>query len=207
MAGVATSPVAPMTPPEDAGEEGVRLLRSNVSIAEYEALPEEHPRVELLWGEMWIAPTPMTDHQSFLGTLSCYFWDWCKEHGRHQVIIAPADLQLGPDTNVQPDIMVLAPTHPQYRQGVPRITTPPLLVVEFVSRGSRVHDRKRKYLLYEGSGIANYWIFDAAAKTAEAFVLADGRYELRASGKAPELFAAPPFAGLSIDLGDVFTIQ
>ena len=51
------------------------------------------------------------------------------------------------------------------------------LVVEIVSRDSRMRDRGEKFYEYERAGVEEYWIVDPERRRAEFFRLRDGAYE------------------------------
>ncbi len=54
------------------------------------------------------------------------------------------------------------------------------LVVEVVSRESRMRDRGEKLAEYEMGGVREYWIIDPDKRQADVYVLGeDGRYERR----------------------------
>ena len=53
------------------------------------------------------------------------------------------------------------------------------LVVEIVSPGSQDKDRNVKYREYEAGGVSEYWLIDPDRRTAEFYVLRDGRFERR----------------------------
>lgn len=197
MAGLATSSLAS---PE--------RIAQGMSSAEYFALPDDHPRCELIEGELWMAPSPSFGHQSSAFSLAYSI----ESHIRRQsekigkLLVAPLDVELSDESVVQPDILLLAPDHPQVltRRGI--IQVPPILAIEVISPGSVIHDRKRKFRAYEKAGIPYYWIADTRSRSIEAWSLVDGVYELVSEATAPAKFAAPPFAELVIDLEEIFPL-
>src|SRR5690606_9636088 len=128
-------------------------IAKGMSSSEYYDLPDEHPRCELIDGELWMAPSPSFRHQETLGELFAILRAHVKAKSRGHVTMAPLDVELFDDTVVQPDIIVLAPDHPQVltRKGV--IQVPPMLAIEIISPGSVAHDRGRKFRVYEKAGI------------------------------------------------------
>ncbi|MCL2321582.1 MAG: Uma2 family endonuclease [Oscillospiraceae bacterium] len=60
----------------------------------------------------------------------------------------------------------------------------PELIVEVLSNKTRKKDKVTKFLLYERVGVKEYWIIDPKRKTAEQYVLRNGRYFL----ELPDIF-------------------
>ena len=80
----------------------------------------------------------------------------------------------------------------------------PDLCVEIVSPGSERIDRRDKFGLFEKHGVKHYWIVDPEERTAEAFELRRGAYELVGSGRDGQTVYFPPFAKLAIPLGKLW---
>ena len=77
------------------------------TVADYERLPEDGQRYELIDGELRIAPAPNPEHQTASG-LIFYHLMQCVQLARHgRVFMAPLDVELSPVTIVQPDIVVI----------------------------------------------------------------------------------------------------
>jgi Uma2 family endonuclease len=99
------------------------------------------------------------------------------EHHDLGVLLSPqAQVRLaGSRSRREPDALFIQKARleivkPTYIEG------PPDLVVEIVSPDSAARDWREKYLEYEAAGVQEYWIFDPAARRAEAYRLTDGRY-------------------------------
>lgn len=102
------------------------------TIADYEQLPDDGLRYELLDGELRITTAPSTDHQGSSLRLAHHLYRIVELGGLGRVFTAPVDVELGPATIVQPDLVVIrhdgtATITPQ------RVVGPPDLVVEIVS--------------------------------------------------------------------------
>lgn len=85
-----------------------------------------------------------------------------------------------------------------------RILTPPTLIVESVSPGHELHDRRTKFRWYAEFGVPNYWIVDAYAKSFDCFRLEEGQYALDASGKGTHTIKPSAFEGLELSLPDIW---
>jgi Uma2 family endonuclease len=71
--------------------------------------------------------------------------------------------------------------------------------VEVVSPGTRKHDRKTKYELYERHGVREYWIVEPTDTLVEVFTLVNGRYERIDIYDIDETFTSP-LLSVSVEL-------
>jgi Uma2 family endonuclease len=172
------------------GERAIRTYR------DYEALPADGRRYEILDGELSVTPAPVPRHQRVSGTLYSILRSHVLARGLGEVLYAPIDVILADTTIVQPDLVYLDPTraHLVSDRG---IEGPPTLVIEILSPSTTRIDRGIKPDLYQRYGVPYYWIVDANARTVEAYGLAEGRYALlaRVSGAGP--VSLPPFPDLA----------
>jgi Uma2 family endonuclease len=74
---------------------------------EYTALPDDGPRYEMVNGVLYMAPSPSWSHQGVVGELFAYLRTHVKLTDLGQVFMAPLDVELAPNTVVQPDVIVL----------------------------------------------------------------------------------------------------
>lgn len=81
---------------------------------------------------------------------------------------------------------------------------PPTLVIESISRGHELHDRRTKFRWYAEFGVQHYWIVDAYARRLDCLVLDPPSYRTDASGSGDEQVQPPAFPGLKIELRDVW---
>lgn len=85
-----------------------------------------------------------------------------------------------------------------------RILVPPTLIIESVSPGHELHDRRTKKAWYAEFGVPHYWIVDAYEKTLECFRLDGAKYQLDAKGNGDQNIKRVAFAGLTIPLRGVW---
>ena len=137
-----------------------------------EMFPEEtNQRVQLIGGELIVAPAPTLRHQSVVIRLGSALVVY---QGRHGGLAATApDLLVTPSDSLQPDVLFFRnqppPDHP--------VTVVPDLVVEVSSPGTRGDDLGRKKHLYEQFGVPEYWFVDLRADLIQVFRLSQGRYD------------------------------
>jgi Uma2 family endonuclease len=152
------------TSPDDGRVLGLGLmgtaLRPLVSEKEFLRLPESTAKIELVDGEVVVAPSPSYWHQEILGRVVTALRGWAREQ-RSPVTVgqAPLDVRFAPGRILQPDAFVLFARVPRSHEGpIDRI---PQLCVEVLS-GERVHDRVTKRLLYGAAGVAENWVVEPA---------------------------------------------
>jgi Uma2 family endonuclease len=144
----------------------------------YKNLPEG-TLAELIDNVIYMSPTPVTNHQKVLLTISRRLSEQIDDLGKGQVIIAPFDVYLDETSNaVQPDIVVILKTNKNQPEPKGHFHGVPDLVVEVLSPGNRDHDLVKKKDLYEKFGVREYWIVDPQTKAIIAYTLDSEKYEI-----------------------------
>lgn len=154
--------------------------------ADRDALPEDGRRHELLDGELVVTPAPGNRHQHAVVELVHLLRSACPPHLR--VRTAPFDVTLGPDTVVQPDVLVARADLLSERG----LEGPPDLVVEVLSPATRRVDLVAKRARYEAAGVASYWLVDLDGPVPALTVLAlrGGSYVEETRVEGDEEYAA-----------------
>ena len=162
-------------------------------------------RRELAHGEIVVSPSPVPDHSYLDRTLGEIIGTHVRSHGLGQ-LLGDVDTILGPRDVRRPDLLYFA-KHRLHLIGKKAIHGPPDLCVEIVSPSSQHTDRNDKFLAYAAFGVENYWIIDPDRRTAEAYSVTNGAYQLSASGRNDDRVEFPPFAGLIIPLAELWRPQ
>jgi Uma2 family endonuclease len=142
---------------------------------DYAALPDDGHRYEIVDGVLYIAPSPNRSHQNTAFEIASYLRTHVKLTELGQVYIAPFDVELNPQTVVQPDVIVVL-NHNLDRITETRIIGAPDLVVEVSSPGTVGYDREKKQRNYARAGVPEYWIADPWSRTVEVLSLVAGSY-------------------------------
>lgn len=130
------------------------------------AMPDDGNRYEVVWGELFVTPSPAKEHQRIirrlLGSLDVY----CEREGVGEAFSSPADISWSPDTLVQPDVFVLAPEHADHEwRDVRRLR----LVVEILRPSTARRDRFQKRKLYQDNGVETLWLVDPERRLVETW--------------------------------------
>lgn len=171
--------------------------RRTMTEAEFLRLPESMSKIELVDGEVVVAPSPTVWHQEIQIRIASALRTWA-ERRRPPVTVhhSPLDVRFGPNRILQPDVFVLfARIAFDHRGPIDRI---PALCVEVLSR-DRAHDTITKRRLYADAGVQELWLVDPA-----------GRVE-RCSGEGLAIskpvrarLTSPLLPGFSLDLRRLF---
>lgn len=144
-------------------------------------------RYELIDGVLVVTPSPVPVHQRVVTRL----WHLLATDTPpgQEVFVAPLDIRLGPDTVVQPDVLVVTTE----AIGTRRIEGVPVLAVEVLSPSTRHFDLSLKRARYEAAGCPNYWVIDPDEPSLRAWHLQEGTYHLvaHASGEQAADLTAP----------------
>jgi Uma2 family endonuclease len=142
---------------------------------DYAALPDDGHRYEIVDGVLFMAPSPNEWHQAAAGRLFRHLATQVEDAGLGRVYIAPFDVELAPNTVVQPDVLVILSAN--YKKiTLSRVIGAPDLVVEVSSPGTVGYDRDKKQNAYARAGVREYWIADPWSRTVEVFSLEAGAY-------------------------------
>lgn len=119
------------------------------------------PRYELIDGELLVIPAPGSAHQIAVFELAKLLDAFLDETGIGLVLTSPADIELKPDTIMQPDVFVVPSTTAIAGEILQWPDIKSLhLAVEILSPSSSHTDRTTKRDFYLDHDVAEYWIVD-----------------------------------------------
>ncbi len=175
--------------PSDFGYAGLRMTADD-----YLALGETPERYELIDGVVVMSPSPNFRHQKIVLLLIRQLDAFAQRSGGE--LIPDIDIRLSPGLVYRPDLVYYGPGR---LTGIPaRLDTPPDLVIEVLSPGSKPLDLVTKKSDYERFGVGEYWVVDPAtgdvrcwSRRGDAFV------ESRAAG---DRLTSGVVSGLVLDL-------
>lgn len=162
-------------------------LSAPLTVADVWAIPDDGHRYELIEGVLIVTPAPGAAHQT------CAAWVWslltAAAGPEHLVLMAPFDWVAGPQTLLQPDVLV-ARRADVAATGDKRLERPPILVVEVASPSTRMVDRGTKRLAFAAAGVPVYWLVDPEVPSLTVLRLVDGAYDEAATVSGDEAYTA-----------------
>ncbi|MBS2039163.1 Uma2 family endonuclease [bacterium] len=165
---------------------------------DYQRLPEDGQRYEVIDGVLYVSPSPRSKHQIVSRRLQFFFYQFELE-GSGFVFDAPMDLLMPGCTPVQPDLIVLDRNQRRliqenYIEGIPH------LLVEILSSKPSL-DRVKKMNAYARCGVPFYLIIDPEDPSFEVYHLDGATYRLEASLAEDDRWE---WRGKSLDLAALF---
>lgn len=128
-----------------------------VSEEEFLALPESVLKVELLDGEVIMAPSPSFLHQEIVRRLVLNLSAWADHQPAPVTVgLSPMDVRFAANRILQPDVFLILDQVDFHVDGP--LTRIPDLCVEVRSPNDRGYDRVTKRLLYADAGVREYWV-------------------------------------------------
>ena len=144
------------------------------------ALPDDGNRYELINGELVVTPAPRGLHQAALMALYNELRPFVESLNLGRVLVSPADITLGEDEILQPDLFVFRTVAGKHFRDWTDIASL-LLVVEVLSPSTAHYDRYLKRLRYQRAEVPEYWIVDLDGRVVERWRPGDTRPEVLAA--------------------------
>jgi Uma2 family endonuclease len=150
---------------------------AKMTYEEFLAWADEDTWAEWVNGEVIIMSPASKRHQDLVTVLAALLRFFVDAHQLGIVLTAPFQMKIGPDLpGREPDILFISREHFDRFRDI-YLDGPADLVVEIISRDSRVRDRGDKFYEYEQGGVREYWLLDYLRRQAEFYQLgADGIY-------------------------------
>ena len=177
--------------------------RIKFTINDYMSTPNEK-RCQLLDGELIVAPSPTTRHQTILLRLSRALHDGVNSSQLGRVWVAPLDVILSDHDVVQPDLLFVS----NARENIvteANVQGAPDLVVEILSPATAQHDREYKRTLYSRHGVREYWLVDPEEDNVEVWTESETGLILSATYQRRDTLASALLEGLNVPLQAIFT--
>ena len=164
------------------------------------ALPDDGNRYEVVAGQLLVTPAPRFDHQEAVNELWRLLREYLDGTGIGHAVTSPADVELDPETLVQPDVFVVPLVDGKRPRNWSDITGL-ILAVEILSPSTARADRTVKRQLFQRVGVPEYWIVDVDARLVERWrpeydrpeVLTEALTWQPDSGRAPMTLDLPAF--------------
>ena len=158
----------------------VRIPKQKLlTYADYAQLtPPDSGNYELHNGQIIYMPSPIPPHQIFADNLLTEINVHVRRQKLGRVISAPMDTVFTPNDTMQPDILFLRNDR-LHLIGDKKIDGAPDLVVEILSPSNSPKEMGYKKLVYEFSGVREYWIVNLHKKTLTQYENVEGEFHSR----------------------------
>jgi len=172
---------------------------------DYVLIPEDGQRHEILDGEHYVTPSPVTVHQRTVFRLSLRLGGFVEEQELGEVFTAPFDVAFSEHDVVQPDLLFISKERAEILTAK-NVQGPPDIVVEILSESTRRLDETIKLDLYDRFGVLEYWMFNPARQDVRVFRRIGDRLRLAAelSAQAGEVLTTPLLPGFDLSLTGLF---
>ena len=179
-------------------------MAKKLTYADYEKMPADGFRHEIIEGEEYMTPPPGTDHQTVVLNIAALLRAHVVSRKLGRVFVAPTAVAFSKHDAVEPDVFFVSKAHasiitPKNIQGAPD------LVVEVLSPSTAAIDRGPKLKKYEEGGVREYWIVDPFAKTVE--IREFGTTRRTRAYQDDQSFQSELFPGLTLSLEDIFSTE
>ncbi|MCW3107729.1 MAG: Uma2 family endonuclease [Segetibacter sp.] len=145
----------------------------------FELMPEG-TLCQLINDVLVMSPAPTTPHARVQRKIFSVLNNYIEERQLGEVFFAPVDVYLNRKNAYQPAIFFVSGDRKNIieRKG---ISGAPDLVVEILSE-DRNYDLNKKKVVYEQTGVTEYWVVDPDTKWCEGFILENGAYKSLGEG-------------------------
>ena len=168
--------------------------------------PDDGQRHELIDGEHYVTPCPITKHQRVSGNLYWLLRSHLEIHPIGEVFYAPFDVIFSDFDVVEPDLLYMSKARAAEILTSKNVKGAPELVAEIGSPGTRKRDETIKRRLYERSAVVEYWIVDPELDVIRIYRRGSTGFErpVELSLEAGDVLTTPLIPDLGLPLAHVF---
>jgi len=172
---------------------------------DYERLPDDGRRYEIIEGALYVTAAPNFDHQYTVMRIAVHLDRFVTEHRLGIVLVAPFEVYLsGTAPVVQPDVLFAASERAP-RAGAAGFTGAPDLIVQVLSQSTARTDRLVKFSAYERAGVREYWLVDPRLRSVEVYSLSEAdTYEMIGQHTSGEMVTSVVLSDLALPVDDLF---
>ena len=198
-------PVTPRRLPRLPAREHDWPVQGEWTYEDYERLPDDGRRYEIIEGVLYATAAPNYDHQYTVTRLLVHLDNLVRRHRLGIVLVAPFEVHL-PDIArpVQPDVLFIGAERAP-RPGAAYFTGAPDLIVEILSQSTARTDRLVKFGAYERAGVREYWLVFPRTRSVEVYSLSDdGTYQMAGQYTPGEVVSSTVLNDLTLPVDDLF---
>ncbi len=179
-------------------------LQGQWTYADWERLPDDGNRYEIIDGVIYMTTAPSTFHQWIALQLVRRVAIPAEDQGLAYSFFAPIGVLMPGCDPVQPDFVVVLSSKAAIIRDR-RVRGVPDLLVEILSRGNAPYDREVKLAAYARAGVPEYAIVDPRARTLNHYHLdTQGAYDSPRVYSAAEALSFACLPTITLTVGDLF---
>jgi Uma2 family endonuclease len=176
---------------------------TKLTYADYVLFPDDGLRHEIIEGDHYVTPAPVTRHQRISRELLYLLHRHLKAHPSGEVFAAPFDVILS-DTNVfVPDLVYISNAR-AHLLTEKNLQGSPDIAIEILSPGTKHRDRGLKLKVYERLQVEEYWLVDPDLDVVNVYRRGRGGFDRPKTYGRSETMTTPLVPGLEILLAQVF---
>ena len=177
--------------------------RTKLTYEDYETFPDDSNRYEIIDGEVYASPPPITAHQWASAELTWLLGAHIRQHRLGRLFYAPFAVMLSPHDVFEPDVIFISEDRMPLLDDKGMRGSPDLCI-EIASPSTRIYDRTVKFERFARFGVDEYWIVDPDTKTVAVFGLENGVYVPIAVAQADDLVLSRVLPELELRADAVF---
>jgi Uma2 family endonuclease len=176
---------------------------TRLTYADYVLFPDDGLRHEIIDGEHYVTPSPVTRHQRISRELLHVIHGYLETDPIGEVFGAPFDVVLS-DTNVLvPDLVYVSDQRAKLLTEK-NLQGPPDLVIEILSPGTRSRDEQLKRDVYERAGVEEYWLIDPERNAVRVYRRGAAGFLPAVQHARPDTLTTSLLPGFKIPLEKIF---
>lgn len=142
--------------------------------ADWETLPEDGNRYEIIDGVLYMSTSPSAFHQWIIKRLVTKIGTQAEEQGLAYIYFAPIGVIMPGCDPIQPDFVIVRAGRESIinDRGIRGV---PDLIAEVLSPSNHDYDEEVKKAAYENAGVPEYLIIDPVTRTVRHYQLNDNR--------------------------------
>ena len=160
-------------------------------------------RYELIEGELYMTPSPITNHQRMSRKIDFLIEKFVTENELGEIFYAPYDVYFDDENVVQPDILFISKDRLNII-GDKNLQGAPDLVIEILSESNAYRDLIQKKKLYARFGVKEYWIVVPGEKTIDIHILKEKTYQLYKTLGEDDTLESQILKGFKMELKAIF---
>lgn len=165
-------------------------------------MPDDGKRREIVGGELFVTPSPLSKHQLMVSNLASAFFLFLHDHPIGRLFLAPLDVILSESDVLEPDLLFILNARREIIQDWVRGA--PDLVIEVLSPTTASRDRGPKLKAYARFGVTEFWIVDPDERAIEIYRQTQEGFELSRIWRDEETLTSSLLPGFALPVGSLF---